>query len=418
MAIYKKKPTRVYRCNDGTFSSHNRRGACNWHQGLKTGKAIKLSICKQGGADAGIELVPLQAINVRHEWFQNRTAPYSLRSVHNIISAVQKDEFKWANLDAVTLWRAPDRKLYVLSGHSRHEAFRQLCKAGMEAERRNFCAMPAKIVSTTLEEAKKIALESNTLSTKETPLERAEFYRTQRSGGADAGAIIEIAKRLEGRNWPSIIAFSHLNPIGRTWAGLKALQNGQAESRSTLTSIASWIGKARQRYAQLTNGHEDELYAWLVTQKGYGTSRGQVNSYAKFKQRIETILHKRTYFGRLDPMLNIQESITRTPVEQQYNEQLDESNRRVMELEKELKRKTQNYTAGGVPEEKILELTKNQRLLLIRARKENQRLKGKLDEVRQAAKNQTSLFAGVGSTGSNSFVLPALILVGLFLYTR
>lgn len=316
--IILKKPKQLYRCRDGSLSTHNRPGACVWHGGLRPGKPVRLGKGCGTKVDAGVQLIALEWIHVAHEWFQNRTQAYSERSVNNIVLAAQAGEFKWANLDAVTLWRNPtDKKLYVLSGHSRHEAFKRACAAGLTAERQGFCEIPAKIVDVDLATAKRIALESNTLSTKETDLERAIFYRRQRFGGADAGAMQALAKRLEGRNANTILAFSYLNPDGRTWSALQALASGQADSKTVIKSVGRWIGNARQKYPALTNSHEDELYTWLIQQKGYGSSRGQVNSERKFAERLASIINRRSTFGVLSDRLNIQDSITRSPVEQQ-----------------------------------------------------------------------------------------------------
>jgi len=231
--ILRKKPRILYPCNDGTFSTHKRRGACNWHNGLKSKKGVKLG--PAGGKPSGVELISLKKIHVAHDWFQNRAAPYSLRSVQSITNAVADGSFRWENMDAITVWLNPtDQRLYVLSGHSRHEAFIQACNAGAKVAGRGFCSIPAKVFTGPMDAAKKIALESNTLSTKETDLERAIFYRRKLQAGADAGALKKLAKRLEGRNWSRILAFSFLAQAGKTWRALEALANGQADSKTII----------------------------------------------------------------------------------------------------------------------------------------------------------------------------------------
>jgi hypothetical protein len=411
--ILRKKPKELWRCRDGSLSTHNRRGACVWHGGLRAGKPVKLGKGCGNKVDAGVQLIPLGRVHVAHEWFQNRTHAYSERSVDNIVSAAQSGQFKWANLDAVTLWRNPqDDKLYVLSGHSRHEAFRRACAGGMTAEGQGFCEIPAKIVDVDLATAKKIALESNTLSTKETDLERAVFYRRQRSGGADAGAMLALAKRLEGRNANTILAFSYLNPAGRTWAALQALENGQADSKNVLKSIGRWIGKARIKYPQLTNSHEDELFTWLLIQKGYGTGRGQVNSETKFSDRLASIINRRTTFGQLEERLNIQENITRSPVEQQYNAQLEAAKQEVADRDKELKEKIRTLASRGATEAEVSRITAPIEVALRRARLQYQNLISKGDQVREAARNEISLFS-VGSTSHAFPWLGTAVLAGL-----
>ncbi|MEM9929331.1 MAG: hypothetical protein AAF840_05905 [Bacteroidota bacterium] len=411
--ILNKKPNQLFRCRDGSLSTHKRRGACVWHGGLRTGKPVKLGKRCADKVDAGVQLIPLEQIHVAHEWFQNRTKAYSERSVNNIVQAAQTGQFKWANLDAVTLWRNPqDDKLYVLSGHSRHEAFRRACAADLKAEGQGFCELPAKVVNVDLATAKKMALESNTLSTKETDLERAVFYRRQRLAGEDAGAMKVLAKRLEGRNANTILAFSYLNPAGRTWAALQALENGQADSKNVLKSIGRWVGKARNKYPQLTNSHEDELYGWLVTNKGYGSARGQVNSETKFTDRLASIINRRTTFGQLEERLNIQENITRSPVEQQYNAQLEAAKQEIADQDKELKEKIRLLSTQGATEADVARITAPIEVALRRARLRYQTLIAKGDQVRAAARNEISLFS-VGSTAPTFPWLGTVVVAGL-----
>ena len=145
-------------------------------------------------------------------------------------------------MDATTVWENPQNGKYdVLSGHRSFQAFRSLCAAAKTAEGRGFCAIPAKVTMATLAEAKKIALESNTLATKETATERATFYRRQRAAGMGAKELETLAKRLEGRNANTVLAFSYLNQTGKTWAGVLALSSGQADSKNIITSVGRCI---------------------------------------------------------------------------------------------------------------------------------------------------------------------------------
>lgn len=407
--ILRKKPRILYPCNDGTYSTHKRRGACNWHKGLKSKKGMKLG--PGGTKPAGVQLIPLKNIHVAHEWFQNRAAPYSLRSVQSITEAVATGNFRWENMDAITIWLNPaDQRLYVLSGHSRHEAFIQLCNAGAKVAGRGFCSIPAKVFTGSLQAAKKIALESNTLSTKETDLERAVFYRRQREAGADAGALKVLAKRLEGRNWSTILGFSYLSPTGKTWRALDALASGQADSKAIINNVGRWIGNARKNIPQLTNLHEDELYDWLVTRKGYGSGSGQVNSETKFAQRLSSIINRRTTFGQLEERLNIQAAVQLSPVERQYNAQLAEAKTAITDIDKELKAKIKSLAAQGATSQDVARITAPLERSLRNARLAYQALTAKFDQVRAHARNEQTLF-GVGSTSQPSFLVPGLMLL-------
>lgn len=402
MGIFDHIPKRFYRCNDGTYSDHARRGACNYHGGLKDAKPVRLTRTQQQKAaqrqkmrSGAVVSVPVQAVNVRREWFQGRATPYSLRSVDNILVAVADGKFRWVNMDPVTLWAAPDGKLYMLSGHSRLEAFNRLCAAGRQAEGRGFCEIPAKIVSDiSLTQAKEIALQSNTLSTKETPLERAAYYAALRARGADEKKLTDQAKRLEGRNYTTILAYSRLNPTGKTITALRALEQNAGDSNQVITAVARWIGNARAAYP-LTDSHENELYDWLITRRGYGTGSAQVSNEKEFKTRLQSIINRRTTFGVLEPTLNIQAFLQRSPVEQQYNAQLNEAKKAVLDAEKALKDKIRTLTARGAKEQQIKDITQGLEATLRRARIAYQSLVTKRADVAEAARNELSLFAGL-----------------------
>lgn len=400
MPIFQNIPESFYKCNDGTFSDHTRRGACNYHGGLKD--KAPYPFCQPGSgpakSDAGVVLVDLNDVHTNEQWFQNRAQAFSTRTVENIINAYREGNFKWVNFGPVTLWLHPTQnKLYVLSGHSRTEAFRQLCAMGAQVDGRDFCKIPAKIAERiTLEEAQKIALESNTLSTKETPLERADYYRRLKAEGKSPQEMMKIARRLEGKDARTILAYSYLSRSGKTLNALQALQSGQAESKTVIENVARWIGAARMTIGQLTDRHENELYEWLVERKGYGTSRGQISNERDFKTRLQSIINRRSTFGRLEESLNIQAFMSLSPTESVYNAQLEEAKKQVKDLDKTLAQKVKDLRSRGATEQQINEITAGLVASLQRARVRLVDMMQKKGDVAQAARNELSLFAGIG----------------------
>ncbi len=401
--IVRKIPRVWYPCNDGTFSSHNRSSACRDHCGLANRKPVRLVNANartrgtnvQPNQSSDIVLIPLDQIFTNPDWFQNRDKAFSLRSVENIVSAVESNSFNWANFDAITVWNNQG-KFYILSGHSRTEAFTRLCAMRATAQGRDFCRIPAKIVTgISLDEAKRIAMESNTLSTRESDLERAHYYRRLLASGTPLQEVKAAAARMEGKEAVKVLAFAYLNPGGKTIAGLRALENADQTSRNNLANIARWIGNARQTVPALTDRHENELYDWLVNDKAYGTAKGQISNETEFKSRLAAILQKRTVFGKLDESLNIQGSITKSPTEQTYDGQVAEALQMVNDLDKQYKEKIRSLTERGATEAKIQELTAGLQASLTRARVNYQNLLLKRNEVAQAARNDLSLF-GIG----------------------
>ena len=79
---------------------------------------------------AAVYLVDIKEIGFDRKLFQNREEEYSEESVQRIIQAVQEGAFKFEVFDPILLWKRPDGRLIVLSGHSRTEAFSRLAKMG------------------------------------------------------------------------------------------------------------------------------------------------------------------------------------------------------------------------------------------------------------------------------------------------
>ena len=186
-------------CNDGTYSRSKAPQACTYHQGVQErnvpppGRTMMVATPQLDAHPAAVNLVPLGKIQFARELFQNREEEYSEETVQRIIEAVQTGNFRFEVFDPVLLWRNPKGQLIVLSGHSRTEAFNRLSAMGMS----DFDRIPAKIIEVSKEEARRIALESNTLSTRETDAERAGYYRMLRDQGADGADVDQQARKNE-----------------------------------------------------------------------------------------------------------------------------------------------------------------------------------------------------------------------------
>ena len=80
--IIPRKQKKLYPCTDGTLSTHQRRGACNWHGGLmKRKKALIIGRGRRCRGKTDVQFIDLTKVHVAHEWFQNRVAAFSTRSV-------------------------------------------------------------------------------------------------------------------------------------------------------------------------------------------------------------------------------------------------------------------------------------------------------------------------------------------------
>lgn len=387
--IYPAIP-QVWECSDGTYSTSSGSRRCARHGGPKSANPVNY-----GGGRLNVTDVPLRLVLVDPKLFQGREKHFSQRSVDNILEDVRAGKFKWANLDPVTLWKAPDGRLFILSGHSRFEAFRRLAAAGAQAEGKTFDAIPAKIFENLpVQAAQTVALESNTLSTKENDVERATYYRNRRQEGLSRNEWLNLVKRNEGRNWVNIAAYANLNPNGRTWSTLRQMAEGEDTSATLAKSLAKWIGRAREVYPGLTNGHENELYQWLFDGGGYGTGRGKVSNERDFLEQVGKALQKNVQ-GDYSRPLNLAQSLVKSPVEAQFDAQVDEARQEVSTLEKQVRDKIADLSRRGASRADVQRLVSPLQVALTSARVRLNQLQSKRDEVLQYAAREQTLF-GIG----------------------
>lgn len=385
------------RCKDGTYSRSRSRSACSWHGGVDQYEVSPK--CAPAGAGprsleahpAAVYLVPLNQIGFDRKLFQNRKEEYSEESVQRILQAVEDGSFRFEVFDPVLLWKRRDGSLIVLSGHSRTEAFKRLAAAG----RQDFSRIPAKIIEVSQEEARKIALESNTLSTKETDTERANYYRNLREvDNVDPKEVQDLAKKNEGRNANRIIAYSYLNPNGKTFFALSALEGKDATSQENIKNVANWIGTARQRFPMLSNLHEDEMFDFLVS-GGFGK---RYTNMRDFLTKVQAVIYQRTEFGRFDAErpLNLANMATPTHGEMQYNAQRAELQKAIRDIEKDYKEKLQRLNESGAGQADRDRILRPLEMQLRTARQRLLEFDQKATRPSTAAKQELNLFAVSG----------------------
>lgn len=393
-AIFKEVPE-LYECNDGTFSTSSGARSCHRHGGRKSSEPVQFG--RGGSGLLNIQDVPLKDIHVNRDLFQGREKAYSQRSVDNIVMDATGGRFQWENLDPITLWRSQDGRLYLLSGHSRLQAFKILAAEGVKVDGKGFNRIPAKIRTGSLEQAQRMALESNTLSTKETDVERAAYYRRLRQDGTPEKELLAQVKKNEGRNWANIYAYTFLSPSGRTWATLKQFAEGEDQSANIAKSLAKWIGNGRKEFPQLTNEHEGELYAWLFEQKGYGTGPGQVSSELDFREKLGVFVQKNTFFGEFDQNkpLNIMAAQYKSPAEAALDTAIQEKNKEVQQTERELKAKIKSLNDRGASKSDVARIIAPIEATLRNLRIELAQLISKKSAVVEYSKNEPTLF-GIG----------------------
>lgn len=303
-------------CRDGYFAEKS----CAWHGGRDkdTDPVMQLPPKKSEAYNAAqVYMIPVKQVHEDRANFQNRENAYSSDSKNRIINAVKNGTFRWSVFDPVILWKSPAGQLVILSGHSRTAAFRELSKQGAKSEGRGFDQIPAKIFTGSLEEAKKIALTSNVLATRETDQERALYYRKLRESGVPWKQLEAEAKENEGRNANTILAYSFLDKDGKVWNALGMLADADPTSRKIIETVAYWVGVARRQYSQLTRQHENEIYDWLKNGV-YGNKPGQISNLSTFLEKINNAILRKSTFGVFDSNspLNLLSLSTTTSVDQ------------------------------------------------------------------------------------------------------
>ena len=172
--------------------------------------------------------------------FQNREKAYSEETVNKIVS----DGWGKNPQDPILVWRDPKNdKLYILSGHSRLEA----------AKRLGIKDVIVRELKVDEKEAKRLAEESNRVSTPETLTEDINLYNKMVERGESQAEI----KRKLGRNYDMVKDLSGLNPEGKFMMNLKS---GNKDFPYLLRRARS-AGQLRSRYPdKLTNAHENQIF--------------------------------------------------------------------------------------------------------------------------------------------------------------
>lgn len=356
-------------------------------------KALKLKFEFQDNTEkVQVISVPLAKIHMNKNLFQNREGDYSSETVNRIVEAVKNGEFNWEVFDPILLWKSPKNgKLYILSGHSRTEAFRRLAK-----EDSDFIAIPSKIIEVSEKEAIRIAKESNNLSTKESNTERANYYRMLRKDTTEK-EMIASAKKNEGKNWRHIVNLSYLNPHGFLIDSLKSLESGDITSKNNISTISDWVGEARSLHNELTDSHENEIANWLI-KEAYGTKPGQFSNKRDFLDRLYAAIEKKTAFGKFksDQSLNLRNAIAKNPSELEWDKQVSHAKKNLNEAEKAFKEKSEKFYQAvlerRIKKEKANDLLNPYAMAYGNAKSKLNKILSKKLDVRKEGTHQAVLF--------------------------
>jgi hypothetical protein len=366
-----------------------------------------------------IVYVPVADIKTNTKEYQQRTAEFAEKTVYNIINKFDPNKF-----DPIVIYRHPNGNIYVLSGHSRLEGFRQAGRT----------EIPARFYQGTPEQAKEFALLSNKLGTPQTLIEDSNYYRDLRKRtNATCSMLDKEAKK--NKDPRKLVNISMLSQNGKTFQALKSFESSDdIKGKAEVESIADMIGDARCRFPELSNAHEDELFDYLID-KNIKITKGEL------LQKLNDKINGFDVF-EADKPLNLRRVKYLNPLEsewlEKYNEiigRLDEV-KRMFQVDKqtgwtELKKQMiMSIAPGNKPEQIDFALKKfespeaqelyNKKIVELKLDKkaiEDELAKHMLqkDIVKNEIKNQQSLFGidkpvKVGIVKSRTFPLYAVII--------
>lgn len=370
-----------------------------------------------GYACADAWLVPLNLIHTDQALFQNRAGAYSTESVQRITHAVKNDYFRWQVFDPVLLWQRDDAKLFILSGHSRFEAFTQLSKEGAKVDGRGFAEIPAKIIKVPQAEAVRIALMSNTLATPETATERAVYYRQLLNNGVPAKEVADAAKMYEGRNANFILNVAYLDPNGLAFDLLRrSQQKTDSENYRVAQQIANWVGEAARTIHILTSAHQTELFRFLADPK----QSKNISNKGIFLNLIRKAVDRNTEFGVFDTErpLNLQSIHTKSYEQQQYEERLNEAKRGLETATKARDARRSEWIKRGEKSDDIENGLKKYNDVVVDKLMRLQQIQSEYGRVLEAEKQSLGLFGTPKTNHTAAAIITIAVLYGLYRFAR
>lgn len=276
----------------------------------------------------------LKDINTDTKRFQNRS-----KLNKEVLDQIIKN-YNPQKLDAVVIWKDKNNKYYLLAGHHRLEATKKL----------NLKTIPARIFTGSEKEAIKYAkVESNSNRSLETPLERANIYRTLRLEKTPKAEIEAQAKKFENKNASTILNLSFLQKNGLVEKAYKSLEKSDVQNRNLIEKIADWIGNARRLKPELTSSHEKEMFDFLMDKN----ASKRFSSKVVFLQKINSITGGFD-FDKESP-LNLKKFKYETEGEKIYNTEfkdLKERISKILETKADLNSKAVEIQASNVKDKK------------------------------------------------------------------
>jgi len=232
--------------------------------------------------------VPIASIQTDEGRFQPREALFSEETAKKVAT-----EYDPAKFDPILLWKDPDTgNLIVLGGHSRLE--------GMK--RRGATNIQAKVAEVSEDEARRLAATDNDKATQLEDYERAVYIRGLREQGKTKKEIKEEAESLYGKNAPTVIAYSYLNPEGKALAAVRQFRANTSGEGTDASVMAKWVGEVMGSVPGLSKSQENEIWDYL---KAVYKQRDNARTQAGFVDFVRGHIERVSTFGQIPERLNL-----------------------------------------------------------------------------------------------------------------
>ncbi|GJM64906.1 zincin-like metallopeptidase domain-containing protein [Persicobacter diffluens] len=351
----------------------------------KGAKDRKTTGKKSGGYE--VRSIPTFKIKTDEKRFQNRFDAVSNESHRRLMKAYNKGDFEWSKFDPIIIWMDPKAKQYfVLSGHTRLGFFKRVGQYDRQFEK-----IPAKIFKGTEQSAIELALNSNTLSSKETDIERAMYYAALRKKGESPAEVSRKIREAEGKNANTIHNLSYLAPKGFIIGAIASTAGKDPATQNNLMTIANWTGEAKRKYPALSQQNENQIAKWLM-EKGYGNRKGQFSSKTKFLEYLSRF----NEFGSFPEVINLSKLVTKNPAEMEWETQKADIEKELKSTEKVYREKSTAFYAaanqGRITREKADEMIKPYLDAVGRLKAKLADHSAKKGQARKSGSAQASLF--------------------------
>lgn len=198
---------------------------------------------------AAIYLNP-SVIHTDEKRFQNRQNKFSAESANEVA-----ENFDENRLDPIVVFNDDkDKKIYVLSGHSRFSGLKK----------RKEKKIPVRFFKGTEEQAVLFAkIYGNRLSDAETLTEDLKAFRLMKEQKAKRKDLQSAFKK----KLPKLELLAYLNPLGKF---IFALDQANVSEFPYLETRAQWVGQFRKENKSITNEQERDIFNYLYSnKKGY-----------------------------------------------------------------------------------------------------------------------------------------------------